>query len=469
MTTVTTTLPTTAPRLSLWLALWLASAAVLGCGPDQARTPATATDAATVDSATGADVAATDASADEPPTPIPADLSRDLLHLDLQLDLQSHVGVATWQVAAAPAGGSVSFEVGGLTDITVESGHEAQRVGPLLHVRLPPAPGPAKVKLRYGFSEKDSMTGLMTAGSSVTWPRHCQNLFPCHSAPAEGITFSLAVSGLPNGHVAVLPAEVTQQVPTYDVALAHGDYSYHKVGVAPSGLELGLWLKPNQVDAALAGTKDWPKAVAWLEKTLGPYPLGKKLAAVSVPWGPLAYGGLEMHPIYHVSDLAIGDLAIHSHESVHGWFGVGMRIGCWEDLVLSEGVADYLMVRAMGVVKGAEMQQSMFAAMEKSVASKVGTSKDVVVWRPATCDAIDVEKSGVSGKITYHKGALFLRAVAQQVGFAKVDAALGVFVKANLGQAKRFGALLDTLEAETGFDPRPLAKTWLEEQGDPLN
>ncbi len=402
---------------------------------------------------------------------ITPNLSHDLIRLDLTLDLSTNKGVAHWKVMPAFTGGSVTFEVGGLSDITVLGSPSYQHSGKLLHVSLPATDFTPSLMISYTFKRYDAMIGLMNAGSSVTWPRHCSNLFPCHSAPSEGFSYTLKVKGLAKGDVAVFASEVTARVPSYAVALAIGAYSYHKVGETQSGLELGVWLRPDQLGTDgkldLPGIVDWPKAVSWLEATLGPYPYGKQLAAVTVPWGPMAYGGLEMHPIYHVSDLAIGDLAVHCHESAHGWFGNGVRIACWEDLVLSEGVADYLMVRAMAAAKGEQVMQPMFAAMEKSVAAKAGTQKDVVVWQ-STCDEIDVEASGVSAKITYHKGALFLRAVAQQVGVAKLDAALGVFVKTHLGNAVRFSALLDVIAAETGFDPKPLAKTWLQSKGDPL-
>ena len=445
------------------------------CGADP-KPPTSIGDAALIDTTQDAGVTI-DGGADEASQtlalscPVEAQLSHDLEHLDLALDIGDSAGLAKWRVAPVKADALVSFEVAGLNDVAVTSGQPWVVCADLLHVQLSASEASTQVMIQYKFTRQESMTGLMTAGSSVTWPTHCDNLFPCHSAPAEGFSYALKVTGAPAGDVVVHPVKVDQQVPSYAVALAHGAYSYHVVGKTESGLELGVWLKPGQLskDAKhdVSALALWPKAVSWLEATLGPYPLGKKLAAVTVPWGPFAYGGLEMHPIYHMSDLAIGDLAVHCHEAAHGWFGNGVRIACWEDLVLSEGVADYLMVRAMAAAKGVQVMKPMFEAMEKSVASKAGTSKDVVVLQE-TCNEIDVEASGVSAKITYHKGALFLRAVAEQVGFEKLDAALGKFVQEHVGTAQRMTALLEVIQTHTGFDPKPLAEQWLRSKGNPL-
>ncbi len=407
--------------------------------------------------------------------PIVANLAHPLQHLDLRLTLPTAQspgqGEATWRVAAAPLGGSVSFEAGGLIVAAVTSGAPETpqdyevREGQL-HVRLPPSETPITLTVRYSFESVASMTGLMAAGSVVTWPDFCGNLFPCHSNPAEGVTWSWEVSGAPPGHTVVGADTMTVPAPSYALAFAVGPYAYTKLGTTPGGLEVGVWLKADQVTSTTAALADFPKAVAWLESTLGPYPFGKRMAAVSVPWGLFAYGGLEMHPVYHVSDGAVADLAVHCHEAAHGWFGNGVRIACWEDLVLSEGVADYLMVRARAAALGDEAMAPMWAAMSANVASKAGGLKDMVVW-PQSCGEVDVDGSGLNGKLTYHKGALFLRAVAEQTSYAKVDAALGAFAKANIGQARRMTDLLATLKAETGFDPTALATLWLQTPGDP--
>jgi aminopeptidase N len=50
---------------------------------------------------------------------------------------------------------------------------------------------------------------------------------------------------------------------------------------------------------------------------------------------------MEHHPYWHVSG-AQRNLLVNAHEAAHGWFGDGVRPRCWEDEVVSEGVADYL-------------------------------------------------------------------------------------------------------------------------------
>ena len=64
---------------------------------------------------------------------------------------------------------------------------------------------------------------------------------------------------------------------------------------------------------------------------------GSKAGIVSVAWPAGAFGGMEHHPFSHVAEAAMDSEETLVHESAHGWFGDGIRIGCWEDFVLSEG------------------------------------------------------------------------------------------------------------------------------------
>ena len=65
------------------------------------------------------------------------------------------------------------------------------------------------------------------------------------------------------------------------------------------------------------------------------------------------------------------------------------------------------------------------------------------------------------------KGAFFYRAVEQQVGAEALDSAMRLFYQARVGSAAGMQDMLDTIYAETGFDPTDLADDWLRSLGTP--
>ncbi len=67
---------------------------------------------------------------------------------------------------------------------------------------------------------------------------------------------------------------------------------------------------------------------------------------------------MEHHLLWHIGAASLGDRRTHIHEAVHGWFGAGVRLACWEDLVLSEGTATYYEARILEAVAGAEAGQA---------------------------------------------------------------------------------------------------------------
>jgi aminopeptidase N len=140
---------------------------------------------------------------------------------------------------------------------------------------------------------------------------------------------------------------------------------------------------------------------------------------------------------------------------------------CWEDLVLSEGTADYLSARVIEVVWGAEAAEEVWATYETRLNQVFHFELDHVAWPDETCMAIDVLGDGLFSPVPYVKGALFYRAVAENVGAPELDRVLGMFVALHRGGTGRMQSLLDLIHTETGFDPEPLATEWLRTEGAP--
>jgi hypothetical protein len=414
----------------------------------------------------GAEDAEVDAGEVSPPPPT-EDWSRDILDIALEVDLGLLEATATIGLAPSASTGA-SFEAGGLDVLSVagpEGPLEWRVVDGRLDVGVPSTGTASTVVVTYRFAVQPGFEGYMSRGSTLTWPWYCGNLFPCHPDPAEGQTFRLAVAGAPEGEIAVFPEELPADAPAYQIAWARGAYSYRGLGTTDAGTQVGMWTLPDGEAAGLAGTAHLVAVVDWYESTLGPYPFGDRLGPVQVRWPAGAYGGMEHHPYWHVSVPAMGDEAVHAHEAAHGWFGGGVRLATWEDLVLSEGTASYLQARVMGQAAGPEAEAEVWASYERELASIVA-SRDGIAW-PAPFGDRDELLDWLFTRTCYMKGAYFYRAVADAVGAATLDAALGSFFREHVGRAAGMQALLDHLEAETGFDPAALAEGWLRSLGRP--
>jgi hypothetical protein len=433
--------------------LFLALLLLTACGDDDGG----AADAAPP----GADAVVADASFLQPQ-------DRDILDTRLALNLTTRAGSASIDVAAAEGPGAF-VEVGDLQiEAVTVGGAPVPYVITQGNMTIALPPGAATVDIDYVFQPHEAFDGWdPTPGFTLLWPYHCGNLFPCDSRPVDGTRFSsLTVSGVPAGQVAVFPAAIPGDAPSYMPAVAVGAYTYEKLGDTAGGVEVGVWFLPGDETAKDQGAGDLLGYMQFFETTLGPYHFGDVAASVSVAWGPGQYGGMEHHPLWHVSRSAFGDKNTHAHEAAHGWFGNGVRLACWEDFVLSEGAATYLAARAIEAVEGPAAGDAEWAAYETRLMNAVA-GEDTLAWPTDACNTIDIAVHPVWSSIPYMKGAFFLRAVEQQVGRAAFDQALGAFYAAYRGKAAGVQDLLDTIQAETGFDAQPLATMWLRSLGIP--
>jgi aminopeptidase N len=415
------------------------------------------------------DALAQDTSAQRPPAL--ADWSRDILATALHLDLATQEGRATLTLAPSSSLGA-SFEVGDLEILSVEDD-----LGPLnylladeqLDVGLPAGDQPATLTVRYHFQAKDDYTGWMpTKGVSFLWPYYCGNLFPCHSEPADGLTFTLDISGQPQGQQVIYPLAIPTDAPSYMPALAVGNFAKLDLGTTTAGTRVLAWYLPGQQTAMHKGTANLLGVVDFLEQTYGPYPFGDTVASVSANWDDDPYGGMEHHPFWHVATEDLDNQEVHAHEAAHGWFGDGVRLACWEDLVLSEGTTSYISARALesqGVDVWPEFECLLAYACDPD--NEVNT-----IALPDTCGQIDLVYDPLWSEVPYMKGAYFFRAVADLLGTAALDQLLADFYQANVGQAARMQDLLDALLLAAGPQASQLdalATAWLRTQACPLD
>jgi hypothetical protein len=121
--------------------------------------------------------------------------------------------------------------------------------------------------------------------------RTCGNLFPCHSDPDDGTTFTLDVTGVPAGKLAVFPAAIPDAAPSYQVAWAIDEFQELSLGSTTAGTEVFVWHRANELATAQAGSANLLAVFDWLETTIGPYRFGNKSARL----GEVAAGRVRRH------------------------------------------------------------------------------------------------------------------------------------------------------------------------------
>ncbi len=391
--------------------------------------------------------------------------TRDIWAADLTFDLNDHTATAIVQfdastrrgatlevgdleiVAVTDAAGDVAFEV---TDGVLDVGIQARK--------------PHELTIDYRFGLHSELKGALDSGSTFLWPYFCGNLYPCKSDPADGLRLDLWLNGVADDKVAIFPEHIAADAPSYMLAWAIGDYAEIDLGTTAHGRQVSVWYLPGEETLATEGTTHLRAAFEWLEESYGSYMFGDKVGSVSADWGPGAFGGMEHHPLWHVSHDSMGDQETHVHEAAHGWFGNGVRLACWEDLVLSEGTVSYLTARAIEAVMGTKAGDGVWDDYGWRLDSVIA-SGDHVAW-PQSCGQIDVYTE-LWSEVPYMKGAFFFRAVEQQVGREAIDRAIAAFYANYSGSAASMQDMLETIEEQTGFDPSELASGWLSSLGRP--
>lgn len=393
--------------------------------------------------------------------------TRSLRHTDLALDLVTLSGRAVVQVERGGQG--VSLEVGDL-DIRSVSGPNGallyRVVNGWLDIGMPSRE--AVVTIDYGFRPHMNFDGWMPdVGASFLWPNHCANLFPCRSDLAHAQTYSLSMSGVPEGATAVVPSWIGAPVPAYVPAVAVGNYIERPLGTTSNGTRLSVWHLPGQEEAAITGTRQLLSVMDFYERTYGPYAFGNAAGSVSVGWPAGRYGGIEHHPFWHVATSSLGDPQVHAHEAAHGWYGNGVRIACWEDFVLSEGVASYMAARALQAA-GTEL----WPRYECTLQDICSDPQHNTVARPSGCGGIDIANHPLWSDVPYMKGAFFLREVAELVGADAVDATLAGLYKSSVGSLPAhmddMVRILTATNPDHELEIRQLANDWLYRRECPL-
>lgn len=390
------------------------------------------------------------------------DAKREIIDTALRLDLATRHAQATITFAPADAAGA-TVETG---DLWIRSASVDGKAVPFrvrtaerrTDLDLPASSEPLAVVFEYEGTLSNSFG--VTPNYTMLWPAYCGDVFPCHSEPSEGTTFRLELANVPRGVEAIYSPLIAAQAPSYMLAWAIGDYQKVELGATTAGTEVAVWHLPGGEAEAKAGSAHLVQAFDWLEQHLGPYLFGTEVGSVAVDWGADSYGGMEHHPRWHISALSMGQELTHAHEASHGWFGNGVRLRCWEDFVLSEGTASYLAARVLEEVGAGAAADEAWQKYESDLEARRTGTGNRIAW-PQSCTGVNVVESGLYTRVTYVKGALFLRALEQRVGRPLFDAALRTFYERFAGKAAGMQDLLDVVAEVSAYDPSVCAELWL--------
>ena len=426
-----------------------------GTGTGGATATTTTADSTTATGAGGSGGAAgtsgTGGSLDRPPAG--EDLTRDILTTDLELDLTTLLGKATITLAGSTTSKAASFEIGDLDVTQVEDdlgalqfATKSGKHGSQLDVGVPAGAAKAKIVVHYAFKDHTKFDGWMPKEQvTFLWPYFCGNLFPCKSDPADGVSFTMKITGEKAGTIAVYPASIPADAPSYMPAVAVAKFTKLDLGATTKGTKISAWFLPGQDADAATGTAHLKQVFDYYEKTYGAYTFGTTAGSVSADWGPGDFGGMEHHPYWHIGKNDFKSEEVHAHEAAHGWYGDGVRIACWEDFVLSEGTVSYIAAHALE-----QLQIDAWTGYEcelKFVCDPANGANTIAL--PTTCNAIDLLNDPLWSSVPYMKGAYFFREVGKAIGAGVLDTALAEFYKANVGKPAKMQALIDLIKTQT--------------------
>ncbi|MCP4447676.1 MAG: M1 family metallopeptidase [Myxococcales bacterium] len=390
---------------------------------------------------------------------------RDILSYDLTLDLAAKTGTVVAEVAGDESTG-LSLDVGNLVVESVTDAYgnlEHIDLGSYLNIGVPRGGESRSVTITYAFTSHDNFNGWMDEQElSFLWPAFCGNLYPCNPDPADGATFTMSVTGASG--TAVYPESIPGDAPSYMPAIAVGDFTEIQLGTTPAGTEVSVWYEPGQEADATAGTANLVDVFEFLETTYGPYSFGSKVGTVSADWGGGDFGGMEHHPLWHVARGSLSSEETNAHEAAHGWYGNGVRVACWEDFVLSEGVVTYMAARALE-----ESGVDLWPQYDCELKAVCNSAENTTALLD-TCGEIDLINHDLWSSSPYQKGAQYFREVAGVLGADVLDEALAEFYAANVGKAARMRSLVELLKNKgSSSEIEALTVAWLETEACPAS
>ncbi|MCJ1680653.1 M1 family metallopeptidase [Streptomyces sp. APSN-46.1] len=315
---------------------------------------------------------------------------------------------------------------------------------------------------------EDGAVGVGEPVGSMAW-------FPGNHHPSDKAAYDITLT-VPKGYEAVSNGELTSRTDTGDGRtefvwhspepmasyLATAAIGKFKVttGRTASGVAVYNAVEPGEEARSAARLARLPEIVEWGAAKFGPYPFSTT-GAIVLPGETLAYAlETQTRPVYSGAP-AEEELVVH--ELAHQWFGNSVSPKSWKDMWLNEGFATYaewLWSEDHGGA-GAQKHFEAFLAGDTSVDREAASDWDA--FPPAAPPGPE----DLSGAPVYHRGAMVLHRIRQEVGdekfFGLVRGWAGDHRHGNASTAD-FTAYA---ERTTGHDLKKVWDVWLYGEGRP--
>ncbi len=237
--------------------------------------------------------------------------------------------------------------------------------------------------------------------------------------------------------------DLAEPAASYLVTVAFGDYQRTEA-TGPRGLPITYWAPTGR--PVPRGLLYAPRAIAWLEKRLGPYPFDTA-GFVLVD----SLSGMETQTMITLGDNPYStSKAVVLHELAHQWYGDQVTPADWTDVWMNEGMAMYL--------------QLMWEADQEGYgfASYLGTyERDELSTRAedGPPGAYDPDHFGAAN--IYFGGAFLWHEIRKRVGDRAFFKVIRGWPQSQDNRSTDRATLLAYLEQQTGTELDDLWDAWL--------
>jgi leukotriene-A4 hydrolase len=432
----------------------------------------------------------------------PEEVAVDHLNLELSVDFTSHrlTGRATYRLVHHAPAPHVVLDTRDLDirRVTVDGAEahfrlsdEVRYLGRALEIELPASarsvsidystrPGAEAVQW-LSPEQAGSGSAFLYTQSETTMAR---TWVPCQDTPGVRMTYDATIR-VPPQFLALMSAEnptakrsdgvyrfhMPQAVPSYLLALAVGDLSFHAFDNRS-----GVYALPTVIERAAWELADTPKMIGAAEQLYGPYRWGRYDLLILPASYPL--GGMENPRLtFATPTILAGDRSLVSlvaHELAHSWSGNLVTNATWSDFWLNEGFTVYVERRIMEALSGKDTA-TMLAVLGRHELDE--TIAELGAESPDTRLVLDIngrDPETVVSRIAYEKGALFLTTIEASVGRPRFDAWLRSYFDHFAFQSIETAQFLDylnrqLLDTSPGLAGSLRLDAWIHGTGVPSN